>query len=87
MFKQRCYNDRKIWAQSDALRCGIGWDEEDIEKPLILVEDVFGESHPGSTHLNKLAENANIGIYSMVENLLTSTLQMFVMVGLKDMME
>jgi len=64
MFKQRCYNDRKIWAQSDALRCGIGWDEEDIEKPLILVEDVFGESHPGSTHLNKLAENANIGIYS-----------------------
>lgn len=64
MFQQRCYNDRKIWAQSDALRCGIGWDEEDIEKPLILVEDVFGESHPGSTHLNKLAENANIGIYS-----------------------
>lgn len=62
-FKQRCFNDRKIWAQSDALRCGIGWDEDDLEKPLILVEDVFGESHPGSTHLDKLAKNVNDGIY------------------------
>lgn len=62
-FVQNCSEARKIWAQSDALRCGMGWDEHSIEKPLILVDDVFGESHPGSTHLNTLSQQANIGIY------------------------
>lgn len=59
---QKAREVRKIWSQSDALRMGIGWDEYDLEKPYILVEDVFGESHPGSIHLNRLTEQVNQGI-------------------------
>jgi dihydroxy-acid dehydratase len=32
-------------------------------KPQILVEDVFGSSHPGSIHLNELAEEASLGVF------------------------
>lgn len=59
----KCTYARKIWSQGDALHLGIGWDEEDIKKPQILVDDVFGQSHPGSAHLSTLAEQANIGVY------------------------
>ena len=47
----------------DALCCGTGWDEEDLANPQILVEDVFGSSHPGSIHLDALAEEVSTGIY------------------------
>lgn len=60
--EQKARNVRKTWAQSDALRMGMGWDEHDLEKPYILVEDVFGESHPGSVHLNQLTDQVNQGI-------------------------
>lgn len=59
---QKAKDVREIWAQSDALRMGMGWTEEDIEKPLIMVDDVFGESHPGSVHLDKLTKEINNGI-------------------------
>ena len=52
----RSKNERALWAQFDALQLGSGWDEEDIGKPQILVEDVFGDSHPGSVHLNQVSE-------------------------------
>lgn len=61
-YKQQAFDIRQIWAQSDALRMGMGWNEEDIERPLILVDDVFGESHPGSVHLDKLTHEINQGI-------------------------
>lgn len=61
--RQKCQDARNLWAQVDALRLGMNWSEEDIEKPHILVDDVFGESHPGSFHLNVLSEEASIGIY------------------------
>ncbi|WP_273702030.1 dihydroxy-acid dehydratase [Acetomicrobium sp.] len=38
-------------------------DEKDIIKPQILIEDVFGDSHPGSVHLNSLSEQATYGVY------------------------
>lgn len=60
---QRSAPERKLWAQFDALQLGMDWDEEDIKKPQILVDDVFGDSHPGSSHLDKLTEQAGIGIY------------------------
>ena len=47
----------------DTLCCGTGWDEADLSNPQILVEDVFGSSHPGSIHLDTLAEEVSIGIY------------------------
>ena len=55
--------ERFSWAQFDALQMGTGWDEEDIAKPQILVEDVYGDSHPGSVHLNQISEQAVYGIY------------------------
>lgn len=66
MFNTRQQKSRKIrkdWIQVDALCCGTGWDEEDLGKPQILVEDVFGSSHPGSIHLNELAEEASLGVF------------------------
>ncbi|APC08967.1 dihydroxy-acid dehydratase [Neomoorella thermoacetica] len=60
---QRSAEARKLWSQFDALQLGMNWSEEDLIKPQILVEDVFGDSHPGSWHLAKLTEQARIGVY------------------------
>ena len=46
--KPKSAPQRLLWAQFDALQMGSGWDEEDVTKPQILLEDVFGDSHPGS---------------------------------------
>lgn len=54
---------RRDWVQVDALCCGTGWDEADLGKLQILVEDVGGSSHPGSIHLDGLAQEAGIGIF------------------------
>ncbi|WP_026486768.1 dihydroxy-acid dehydratase [Caldanaerobius polysaccharolyticus] len=54
---------RKLWAQFDCLQLGMDWEEEDLKKPQILIEDVFGDSHPGSVHLANLAHQASIGVY------------------------
>lgn len=64
-YQQKSAPERGLWAQFDALQLGMDWDEADISKPQILVEDVFGDSHPGSKHLDKLAEQAKIGVYEM----------------------
>lgn len=63
MAKQKSAPQRLLWAQFDALQMGSGWDEEDITKPQILLEDVFGDSHPGSTHLAGLMEQAKYGVF------------------------
>lgn len=55
--------ERSLWAQFDALQMGSGFTYEDLGKPQILVEDVFGDSHPGSVHLNKLTEQVKYGVY------------------------
>jgi dihydroxy-acid dehydratase len=60
---QKSKHIRNNWVQMDTLCCGTGWDEADLANPQILVEDVFGSSHPGSIHLNTLAEEVSIGIY------------------------
>ena len=54
---------RQDWLQVDALCCGTGWDEADLGKPQILVEDVFGDSHPGSFHLDSLAQEVSTGVF------------------------
>lgn len=63
MSLQRSTAERKLWAQYDALQLGSGWDEKDITKPQILIEDIFGDSHPGSVHLNQLTEQAKYGVF------------------------
>lgn len=60
---QKSTPERKLWAQYDALQLGSGWDEKDITKPQILIEDVYGDSHPGSVHLNQLTEQAKYGVF------------------------
>ena len=47
MKQQKSYAARQVWVQFDALQLGSGWDETDVNKLQILVEDVFGDSHPG----------------------------------------
>lgn len=59
----RSTRERNLWAQFDALQLGSGFIPEDIENPQILVEDVFGDSHPGSVHLNRLTEQVKYGVY------------------------
>lgn len=45
---------RKLAPELDPLRIGTGWKIEDLGKPQIFVESTFGDSHPGSGHLDKL---------------------------------
>jgi dihydroxy-acid dehydratase len=61
--QQRSKKVREDWIQMDALCCGTGWDERDLTIPQILIEDVYGDSHPGSVHLNALADEASIGVF------------------------
>lgn len=63
MTTQKCAPVRDLWAQVDALMLGMNWTEDDLEKPQILVDDVQGDSHPGSFHLDVLNDEACIGVY------------------------
>ncbi|MDR3259918.1 MAG: dihydroxy-acid dehydratase [Fusobacteriaceae bacterium] len=53
---------RQIAPEMDPLRMGMGWKEEDLKKPQIIVESTFGDSHPGSAHLFELVQEAVKGI-------------------------
>lgn len=53
---------RKIAPEQDPLRMGMGWSVEDLSKPQIMVESTFGDSHPGSAHLNGLVDKAVHGV-------------------------
>lgn len=53
---------RQMAPELDPLRLGTGWKPEDLEKPQIIIESSFGDSHPGSVHLLELAEEAKAGI-------------------------
>lgn len=52
---------RRLSPELDPLRLGTGWTKEDLGKPQILIESTFGDSHPGSGHLDRLAEAARQG--------------------------
>ena len=47
---------RKLAPENDPLKIGMGWTVEDLSKPQILVESTFGDSHPGSAHLNQFVD-------------------------------
>ena len=61
--RQKREKDRQLWAQFDALQLGTGWVEDDIGKFQILVEDVYGDSHPGSAHLDAVSRQAVYGVF------------------------
>jgi dihydroxy-acid dehydratase len=58
----RSQDIRKIAPEMDPLKIGMGWSIDDLEKPQIIVESTYGDSHPGSSHLNQLVEGAINGI-------------------------
>jgi dihydroxy-acid dehydratase len=62
-YQQKSKKIRKEWLQVNALCCGMDWDETDLKKPQVLIEDVFGDSHPGSVHLDGLGKEASIGVF------------------------
>lgn len=53
---------RELAPELDPLRIGTGWKPEDLSKPQILVESTYGDSHPGSGHLNVLVDAVREGI-------------------------
>ena len=53
---------RKLAPEMDPLRIGTGWKKEDLEKPQIMVDSTYGDSHPGSGHLNLLVEEVRKGV-------------------------
>ena len=53
---------RKLSPELDPLRIGSGWKKEDLSKPQIFIESTYGDSHPGSAHLNRLVEQVRKGI-------------------------
>ncbi|HIU76448.1 MAG TPA: dihydroxy-acid dehydratase [Candidatus Pelethocola excrementipullorum] len=53
---------RALAPENDPLKMGMGWTVEDLEKPQIMVESTFGDSHPGSAHLDTLVNEAVRGI-------------------------
>lgn len=53
---------RQLAPELDPLRLGTGWKPEDLSKPQIFIESTFGDSHPGSGHLDKLVEAAREGV-------------------------
>lgn len=53
---------RALAPENDPLRIGMGWSLEDLSKPQILVESTFGDSHPGSAHLDLFVNEALRGI-------------------------
>ncbi|MDO4267097.1 MAG: dihydroxy-acid dehydratase [Eubacteriales bacterium] len=56
---------RKLAPENDPLKIGMGWTAEDLAKPQILVESTFGDSHPGSAHLNQFVEE---GMKAIADN-------------------
>ena len=61
--RQKSEKERQLWAQFDALQLGTGWVEDDIGKLQILVEDVYGDSHPGSAHLDAVSRQVVYGVF------------------------
>ncbi len=53
---------RKLAPELDPLRIGAGWKPEDLDKPQVMIESTFGDSHPGSGHLDILVEEVRKGV-------------------------
>ena len=49
---------RTLAPENDPLKMGMGWKVEDLSKPQIMVESTFGDSHPGSAHLDQFVKEA-----------------------------
>jgi len=55
---------RKVSPEIDPLKLSMDWTVTDLNKPQILVEDVWGDALPGSYHLKELSDMAARGVYA-----------------------
>ena len=78
---------RALAPENDPLKLGMGWTAADLEKPQIMVESTFGDSHPGSAHLNQFVEEAMRGIKTREEEVPGIILPTSAMESLRDMTE
>lgn len=56
------YNSQKmrsVAVEMDALKMGMGWSKEDLSKIQIMIQSTWGDSHPGSVHLNQYVQLAD----------------------------
>ncbi len=58
MMELRSQVVRTLAPENDPLKIGMGWQVEDLAKPQIFVESTFGDSHPGSAHLDQFVQEA-----------------------------
>lgn len=58
----RSQQHRQLAPELDPLRIGTGWKKEDLSKPQIYISSTYGDSHPGSGHLNTLVEEVRKGV-------------------------
>lgn len=57
MEKTELHSQKMRWGpEIDTLRIACGWSPDDLDKPWLLVESSAGDSHPGSVHLDGLAD-------------------------------
>ena len=49
---------RALAPENDPLKIGMGWSADDLSKPQILIESTFGDSHPGSAHLDQFVRES-----------------------------
>jgi dihydroxy-acid dehydratase len=49
---------RRVAVEMDALKMGMGWSVSDLGKTQIFIQSTWGDSHPGSVHLDKLVLSA-----------------------------
>ena len=54
----RSQKTRASAPEADPLRMGMGWSVADLSRPQIMVESTWGDSHPGSAHLDRLVNEA-----------------------------
>lgn len=56
---------RSMSPESDPLKLGTGWSVSDLSKPQIYVLSAYGDSHPGSVHLEKMSEAVCDELYAI----------------------
>lgn len=59
---RRSQKTRELAPEMDPLRMGMGWTSDDLGKESIFIGSTFGDSHPGSAHLDHLVERAREGV-------------------------
>ena len=62
MKELRSQKARSLAPENDPLKIGMGWKKEDLGKPQVMIASSYGDSHPGSAHLNQFVEKAYCGV-------------------------